>query len=66
MVLQGIGKSYWTVSLDMDGWSKNAINQLSKSNLHLTKLLNQSSIAHFQIFSKYLIPRKIAIRKHAF
>jgi hypothetical protein len=42
-------------------WVRNAINQLSKSNVHLTKSLNQSSIAQFQLFGNYLIHRKIAI-----
>jgi len=38
-----------------------AINQLSISNVHLTKILNQSIIPQFQLFSFYLIHRKIAI-----
>jgi hypothetical protein len=62
MVFQGIGKSYWTVSLDIGWfWERIVINQLSESNVHLTKSPEQSSIAKFQLYSKYLIHRKIAI-----
>jgi len=40
MVFQGIGKSYWTVSLDIGWfWERIVINQLSESNVHLTKSL---------------------------
>jgi len=61
-VFQGIGKSYWTVSLDI-GWfgAKIVISQLSRANIHSTKALNQSIIARFHLFSNYLIHSKIAI-----
>jgi hypothetical protein len=50
---------HWTV------WERNATNQLSNSNVHLTKSLKQSSIAQFQLYGIYLIDRKIAILKGA-
>jgi cytochrome c len=42
-------------------WERNVTNQLSKSNVHLTKSLNQSSIAQFQLYGNYPEHRKIAI-----
>jgi hypothetical protein len=62
MVFQGFGKSYWTVSLDIGWfWERIVINQLTEPNVHLTKSPEQSSIANFHLYSKYLIHRKIAI-----
>jgi len=67
MVFQGFGRSYWTVSWTLDDdLLIIAINQLAKSNVHLTKSLNQRSIALFHLFGKYLIQSKIAILSSSF
>jgi hypothetical protein len=62
MVFQGIGRSYWTVSWTLDGSGRIVINQLSKSNVHLTKHANQRENALFQHYGNFTVHRRNTVK----